>query len=281
MTIDAPSIFLSLPPELRLQIYREVVVYNETIQLPNSKYGKHALPFASTHTSLPAVCKLIRNEVEPMIWGENRFHIYIYNAELAPVIAWLERIGTDKANWIKHLCITFQPTRHVCRSIKLRLQNWDHQRYVIARCGGSSQMQREWRDEVTCQLPLFVDQVWRILELGLPRKSLQVENWQSKVVRNRFFIAAGISRACKLKIMQLLQRTYLHDEEEILVEGSDFGPWHVMLMFERHTIYGPIHQNDYRRQGPLQIERSATSLELRDGGGYRSRRVNFARTTFF
>jgi hypothetical protein len=110
--------FLQLPTELRLRVYREVLVQSRPIELwphvPNNTIGMANLQRATTmrlyreniqpRLQLLRTNKLIHAEASEMFYGENEWRFSGINAWMV-FSCWLHTIGQPHFKWLKHVVL--------------------------------------------------------------------------------------------------------------------------------------------------------------------------------
>jgi hypothetical protein len=99
-TSGAPTNFLSLPRELRNQIYAYVLVDQDYIALETWYYPRPPLFPRLLRTN-----KTIHGEATELLYTHNRFSFTMCHPELLP--SFLDRIGPDNSKHIRHIRIDF------------------------------------------------------------------------------------------------------------------------------------------------------------------------------
>jgi hypothetical protein len=97
--------FLSLPSELRNKIYELVLVDQESINPWTRPY-----PFRPLTPELLRANRTIHREASSLLYAQNRFNLTAHDSEL---VAFLDQIGRNNANHIRHICIEFPKFRNL------------------------------------------------------------------------------------------------------------------------------------------------------------------------
>ncbi|KAH7359749.1 hypothetical protein BKA66DRAFT_445259 [Pyrenochaeta sp. MPI-SDFR-AT-0127] len=96
-----PTNFLSLPSEIRNNIYERLLVLQEPIEFRYSKFER----LQNLTPELLLVNKTIYREASSLMYAQNCFNISICTSE--EVVSFIERIGRNNARYIQHIYIDF------------------------------------------------------------------------------------------------------------------------------------------------------------------------------
>jgi len=96
---EAPASFLSLPSELRNEIYELTLLHDEPVE--PCGYGRHQ----ELTPGLLCANKVVHGEASSIFYGQNRFNLIGATSE--EVHLFLEQIGCKNALYIRHILIDF------------------------------------------------------------------------------------------------------------------------------------------------------------------------------
>ena len=107
-----PANFLSLPSELRNEIYEQLLVLQEPIPCPTHPwYGQ--FPLRALTPELLLANKTVHREASSLLYAQNRFNFTMCTSE--HVASFLDQIGRNNANYIRHIYINFPGIRDLGR----------------------------------------------------------------------------------------------------------------------------------------------------------------------
>ncbi|MCJ1402140.1 hypothetical protein MMC11_005359 [Xylographa trunciseda] len=99
-----PTNFLNLPSEIRNNIYEQLLVLQEPVVCLNSPWLGYSYIRALTPGLLLAN-KTVHHEASSLLYSLNRFDFT--NCTSKHVVSFLEQIGRNNANYIRHICVDF------------------------------------------------------------------------------------------------------------------------------------------------------------------------------
>lgn len=99
-----PTNFLSLPSEIRNDIYKHLLVLEDPIECPRNSWLQHSEVRALT-TGLLLTNKTVHHEASSFFYAQNRFSFFWCTLE--HVESFFEQIGRTNTNWIRHIYIEF------------------------------------------------------------------------------------------------------------------------------------------------------------------------------
>lgn len=105
-TTNISTNFLSLPSELRNKIYQLVLVQQEPIVPHFDYYQRHTLTPELLRTN-----KTVHREASSLLYAQNRFDFTMFTSE--HVASFLEQIGRNNANYIRHIHVDFPNFLHL------------------------------------------------------------------------------------------------------------------------------------------------------------------------
>ncbi|KAH8774772.1 hypothetical protein F5883DRAFT_412127 [Diaporthe sp. PMI_573] len=97
---DTPASFLSLPSELRNEIYELILLHDEPVD-PCAEYDRQQ----KFTPGLLRANKVVNGEASPLFYGQNRFTLIRTTPK--EVALFLEQIGCENAGYIRHILIDF------------------------------------------------------------------------------------------------------------------------------------------------------------------------------
>lgn len=104
--------FLSLPSELRNNVYEQVLVLREPIACPTQQgLERLQLQLGSLTLGLLRTNKAVRREASSILYAQNRFDFTVCTSE--DVTSFLEQIGPNNASYIRHICVDFPKFHHL------------------------------------------------------------------------------------------------------------------------------------------------------------------------
>ena len=103
-----PTNFLSLPSEIRNNIYEQLLLLQEPIVCPTCPWLGHSQLRALTPGLLLAN-KTVHREASSVLYGQNRFNFTMCTSE--HVASFLEQIGRNNAHYIWYICVDFPEFR--------------------------------------------------------------------------------------------------------------------------------------------------------------------------
>lgn len=154
-----PTSFLDLPPEIRNEIYKYLVVQEEIIccvmksllELPPAKW-KATKRSLLVHVNILRVNKVINHEAKFLLYSQNRFEFINLFRFGARFEEFLKGIGPKNASYIQHLKIIFPMFDYSACDVTFK---WDYTRMV-------KQISKECTDLQTLELDLGVEQWWEL-----------------------------------------------------------------------------------------------------------------------
>jgi hypothetical protein len=99
--------FLGLPSEIRNKIYEHVLVDQESINPWTRPYPSRPLT-----PELLRANKTIHRETSSLLYAQNHFYLTAHDSD---VVAFLDEIGRNNANYIRHISIAFPEFRDLDR----------------------------------------------------------------------------------------------------------------------------------------------------------------------
>jgi hypothetical protein len=100
--------FLSLPGELRNNIYEQLLVLQEPIVCPTRPWRWHS-PLRALHPELLLANKTVHREASSLLYAQNHFNLTMCTSE--HVASFLDQIGRHNASHIRLICIDFPDFR--------------------------------------------------------------------------------------------------------------------------------------------------------------------------
>jgi hypothetical protein len=100
--------FLSLPSELRNNIYEQLLVLQEPIVRPTRPWSWYS-PLRALHPELLLANKTVHREASSLLYAQNHFDLSMCTSE--HVASFLDQIGRHNASHIRHICIDFPDFR--------------------------------------------------------------------------------------------------------------------------------------------------------------------------
>lgn len=101
---DMSANFLSLPSELRNNIYEQILVLKEPVACPTNSWLRQS-PLRALIPGLLRANKTVHLEASLVLYAQNRFDFTMCTSE--DVISFLEQIGRNNASYILSICIDF------------------------------------------------------------------------------------------------------------------------------------------------------------------------------